>query len=193
MNNLPQDILNKIQLYLRHPCAEMLLDEIGFVDRVFPGQVLCDYRMDHPRTKAMGNYARVIQELWNVSNMIWSYDRHHHAGLFDYKRCLRINSIEDDSDGESVGYCSRMFNSQPIDPNLFNCHPIGPNMADGSETSSDEPDSDSESVSFSDSDTPIIAVSRRDPSIRVEVHRIRRVTDSDNERDRLHAEYLSAD
>ena len=43
--------------------------------------------------------------------------------------------------------------------------------------------------SSSDSDTPIIAVSRRDPSIRVEPHRIRRVS----ERDRLHAEYLSAD
>ena len=68
-------------------------------------------------------------------------------------------------------------------------HPIGPNMADGSETSSDEPDSDDDSVSSSDSDTPIIAVSRRDPSIRVEVHRIWRVS----ERDRLHAEYLSAD
>ena len=70
-------------------------------------------------------------------------------------------------------------------------HPIGSNMADGSETSSDEPDSDSDddSVSSFDSDTPIIAVSQRDPSIRVEVNRIPRVS----ERDRLHAEYLSAD
>ena len=176
MNKLPQDIINKIQLYIRHPCAEMLLDEISYADRVFPGQMLWDYRMEHPRTKAVGNYARVIQELWNVSNMIWSYDRHHHAGLFDYKRCLRINSIEDDSESESD------------DEDDFS-HPIGPNMADGSESSSGSGDSDSESSSSSDPDTPIIAVSQRDPSIRVDVHRIRRVS----ERDRLHAEYLSAD
>ena len=45
----------------------------------------------------------------------------------------------------------------------------------------------------SDSDTPIIAVSQRDPSMRVVVCRLPRVNDSDSERDRLHAEYLSAD
>ena len=107
-------------------------------------------------------------------------------------------------------------------------HPIGPNMADGSETSSGSGDSSDEEVEV-DSDTPIIAVSRRDPSIRVEVQRLPvandsdseggaslypsdevfyqfhsrdvihprhaqdRWTSSDNERDRLHAEYLSAD
>ena len=100
----------------------------------------------------------------------------------------RFDSVDADIDRANAEHFSDSDSESEDDVRGFS-HPIGPNMADGSETSSDEPDSDDDSVSSFDSDTPIIAVSQRDPSIRVEVHRIRRVS----ERDRLHAEYLSAD
>ena len=104
----------------------------------------------------------------------------------------RFDSVDADIDRANAEHFSDSDSESEDDVRGFS-HPIGPNMADGSETSSDEPDSDDDSVSSSDSDTPIIAVSRRDPSIRVIVRRLPRANDSDNERDRLHAEYLSAD
>ena len=173
----------------------MLEAETGYVDRVFPDDMLWDYRMSHPRTRFRGKYDMVMCSLRGVYNLVWCSNRNK-VGYFDYKRALRINSTNDDteSDEDEDTTFDDVESLYPTRADVANFgHPIGPNMAEYSDTSSDETDSDSDSSSSSDSDTPIIAVSRRDPSIRVEVHRIRRVTDSDDERDRLHAEYLSAD
>ena len=87
------------------------------------------------------------------------------------------------------------------------CLRVIQNYNDDSESSDEEVEVANYVASSSESDTPIIAVSRRDPSIRVEVQRlyddssslyptiaqVANDSESDNERDRLHWEYLSAD
>ena len=161
MNKLPQDIFHKNQLFLSHPCADELKAHIAYVeDRgkvTWQWSILTGYKSRHAKNRLTAKYNKVIQELANLNNFVHCRNRYK-FGHFDYKMLLRSARIMEDSDSESEGYCSRMFNSHPVDPNLFNCHPIGPNMAEYSDTSSEETDSDSDSSSSSDSDTPIIPI-----------------------------------
>ena len=178
MNNLPQDICNKIQLYLSHPCAEMLKAHLEHCDswgkNDWKKDILVCYKRSHVLSKASIKYDKVMKQLDSRIGYARFVDRRvfdnrvqifcdgqpmYHYGMFEYKTCLRvIKNHNDDSDSDS---------------------------------SDEEVEVANYVASSSDSDTPIIAVSRRDPSIRVEVHRIPRFNDS--ERDRLHWEYLSAD
>jgi len=132
----------------------MVEGEVGYVDRVFPGQLLWDYRMAHPRTKSMGKFAKVLNQLVGVYNCVWCRNRFRvgrfHNVFFDYKMALRLNSTTDDSDSDE-SEDTTFDDVENLYPTLADLivHPIGPNMADGSETSSDEPDSDSDSDSSS--------------------------------------------
>ena len=182
MNNFLLEIVSKIQLYLSHPCADMIkkLQDDKYVrsfswDRTYDYYTFIECLLKSGNLRCKHGFVRYMRNCRYLDRQRFD------SGDADIDRANAEHFASDSEDSE-----------RKDDVRGFS-HPIGPNMADGSETSSDEPDSDDDSVSSSDSDTPIIAVSRRDPSIRVEVHRIRRVTDSDNERDRLHAEYLSAD
>jgi len=188
MNKLPLDNINKIQLYLSHPCADELKAHIEYVeDRgkvTWQWSILTAYKSTHIQTKLISKYNKVMKQLDSRIGYARFVDRRvfnnrgiqifcdgqpmYNYGRFDYRTCLRvIKNHNDDSDSDS--------------------------------DSSDEEVEVANYVasSSSDSDTPIIAVSRRDPSIRVEVQRLPVANDSDsegdNERDRLHWEYLSAD
>ena len=149
MNKLPQDIINKIQLYLSHPCADELKAHIEYVeDRgkvTWQWSILTGYKSRHAKNRLTAKYNKVIQELANLNDFVHCRNRFK-FGHFDYKMLLRSARIMEDSDSESEGFCSRMFN----------CHPIGPEMAEYSDTSSEETDCDSSSSS--DSDTPIIPI-----------------------------------
>ena len=137
--------------------------------------ILTAYKSTHVQTKLISKYNKVMKQLDSRIGYAMFVDRRvirnrfcdgqpmYRYTLFDYKTCLRV--IKNHNDDSD------------------------------SDSSDEEVEVANYVASSSDSDTPIIAVSRRDPSIRVDVHRIRRVSDSDSdsERDRLHAAYLSAD
>ena len=186
MNKLPQDIINKIQLYLSHPCADMLKAHIEYCDArgkvTWQWAILTCSKKTHVQTKLIAKYDKVMKQLDSRIGYARFADRRvfnnrgiqifcdgqpmYNYGRFDYRTCLRvIKNHNDDSDSDSSDEEVEVANYV--------------------------------ASSSSDSDTPIIAVSRRDPSIRVQVQRLPVANDSDsegdNERDRLHWEYLSAD
>ena len=181
MNKLPQDIINKIQLYLSLPCADELKAHIEYVeDRgkvTWQWSILTAYKSTHIQTKLISKYNKVMKQL----------DSRIGYARFVDRRVFNNRGIQIFCDGQPI------YNYGRFD--YRTCLRVIKNHNDDSERSDD------------DDDTPIIAVSRRDPSIRVEVHRlyddvsslyptlaqVASDSDSDNERDRLHAEYLSAD
>ena len=159
MNKLPQDIMNKIQLFLSHPCADMLKAHIKYCDawgkNDWKKDILVCYKKTHVLSKASVKYDKVMIQLDSRIGYAMFVDRRvirnrfcdgqpmYSYSLFDYKTCLRvIKNHNDDSDSDS--------------------------------DSSDEEVEVANYVasSSSDSDTPIIAVSLRDPSIRVIVSRL---------------------
>ena len=66
MNKLPDDIKNKIQLYLSHPCADMLEAEMEYCaccsHEDFETYVLREYRESHPKIKFHGMFAEVMNQ-----------------------------------------------------------------------------------------------------------------------------------
>ena len=96
MNKLPQELLNKIQLFLRHPCAEMLEKEIqwhlSIVHDDWKRAILEDYRDEHSHSKFECNYNQVVMQFMEKKE--WIRSRDYHRRYFDYETLLhnlRVN------------------------------------------------------------------------------------------------------
>ena len=99
MNNLPQELLNKIQIFLRHPCAEMLEKEIqwhiSIANDNWKRAILEEYRESHSRTKFTRMFDEVMVEFEDEKEYIRSRD--YHKRYFDYERLLRcMRSLKGD-------------------------------------------------------------------------------------------------
>lgn len=91
MNNLPQELLNKIQLYLKHPCAEILEKEIQWNISIarenWKRAILEDYRESHSRSKFEANYNEVVMQF--IEKKEWLRSRDYQRRYFDYERLLQ--------------------------------------------------------------------------------------------------------
>ena len=156
MNKLRQDIIYKIQLYLSHPCADDLKAHIAYVeDRgkvTWQWSILTGYTSRHFKTKLIAKYKKVMIQL----------DSRIGYAMFVDRRVIRNRFC----DGQPM-YSYTLFDYKTC-LRVIKHH----NDDSDSDSSDEEVEVANYVASSSESDTPIIAVSRRDPSIRVEVRRL---------------------
>ncbi len=150
MNTLPHDILFKIQLYLQHPCAKMVLDQKDEIEDYttsrFQQCTLYGYRCSHPRTQSIRKYNAVIRQLNHIINHIWFTTGRNR--MFHYKKLLIVNKTQDFNTGSGDD-----FHTDSDDDDF--AHLVVPGEYTDSDTDSD---TSSDSSTSSDSDTPIIPI-----------------------------------